>query len=127
MLLGYVNVKAKKPFADKSILMEALLTGLTELIFKKPLELLDTYFILKGLGLGQIWDGDLHQKGFTAYLIPFTLPPSERFLNIYRKKTLSFFQMIEILSSNSVNRLEPWAPAALTANTTICSFNKTGG
>lgn len=35
MLLVYVNVKIEKPFADKSILMKALLTRLSELNFKK--------------------------------------------------------------------------------------------
>lgn len=33
MLLGYVNVKIEKRFADKSILMKALLTRLSGLIF----------------------------------------------------------------------------------------------
>lgn len=35
MLLGYVNVETEKPFADKSILMKALLTRLSELNFFK--------------------------------------------------------------------------------------------
>lgn len=33
MMLGYVNVKTEKPFADKSILMKALLTILSKLKF----------------------------------------------------------------------------------------------
>ena len=35
MMLGYVNVKTEKPFADKSILMKALLTRLSNLKFFK--------------------------------------------------------------------------------------------
>ena len=35
MMLGYVNVKTEKPFADKSILMKALLTRLSKLKFFK--------------------------------------------------------------------------------------------
>lgn len=35
MMLGYVNVKTEKPFADNSILMKALLTRLSKLNLKK--------------------------------------------------------------------------------------------
>lgn len=55
MLLGYVNVKIEKRFADKSILMKALLTRLSGLIFFfKPFELLDINSTLKGIMLGTV-------------------------------------------------------------------------
>lgn len=97
MMLGYVNVKTEKPFADKSILMKALLTRLSKLKFfkkekkKKLFELYDINSSLKGIMLWTVlglWD--LHQEGFTAYLIPFILLLSERFLKIEPKKTLSY-------------------------------------
>lgn len=57
MMLGYVNVKTEKPFADKSILMKALLTRLSKLNLKKkkkPFELYDINSSLKGIMLGTI-------------------------------------------------------------------------
>lgn len=73
MLLGYVNVKIEKRFADKSILMKALLTTLSGLIFFfffKSFELLDINSTLKGIMLGTVWG--LRPPAGTVYCLSYS-------------------------------------------------------